>query len=276
VAALVGGAQLATASPAAAVSGLQRSDGYSGLDTRPWKRAIATCPADKHVIGGGASVSESDEQGLVRLTSLLPYRDTFQVDAEAPGLRSDLRWSVYAYAICADKTALPQYTIVPGSVTSSKAFQTAAARCPTGTVAFGSGAQIMAIGGPNAAFAQGQIGLQLNRTSGPLDISRATARESAAGYPGQWSLTSYAICAQPRGTIHSEATVTPGATATGSNTCASGFTHGPGGGGGLTDGGPVWLQQIYPSLDKRTVTVAMTGPLAASVGGLVAQQTCAL
>ena len=43
---------------AAAISGLQRVSSYSGYDDRPWKAATAGCPANKHVIGGGAWVSE--------------------------------------------------------------------------------------------------------------------------------------------------------------------------------------------------------------------------
>ena len=276
MAALVAGLLLATASPAVAISGLDRYDGYSGYDDRPWKRAIATCPDGKHVIGGGAWVSDGGRK-TVRLTTLLPYspagaRDTFNVDAEAPNLQR-FNWSVTAYAMCADKTALSNYRIVPGFVESSKTFQTAAARCPDGTVAFGAGAQVTAQP-PYTAPGQGQIGLQLNRTSGPLDISRAAARESVAGYAGQWRLISYAVCAEPRGTIHAEGTVNAGAEAT--DTCKTGFTHGPGGGGGLTDGGPAWLQRIYPRLDKRTVDVALTAPLYPSIGGMVAHQTCAL
>ena len=285
LAAIVSGAQLASPSPAAAISGVDRYAETSDKNSyEPRKSADAECPAGKHVVGGGASVSEDGHR--VRLTALQPYSytpdvdaletlDGFRAEAEAPRLRKDFEWSVTAYAICADKAALPGHQIrSEPPVVSSKAFQTATARCPIGTVAFGSGARAGATPNPLAGNAQGEIGLQLNRTSGPLDISRASARESAAGFPGQWGLVSYAICAQPRGNIHFEGTIAPGATAT--NTCNGGLTHGPGGGGGLTDGGPVWLRRIEPSLDHKTVSVALTGSLAPSIGGVVAHQTCAL
>src|SRR4029453_1930338 len=114
--------------------------------------------------------------------------------------------------------------------------------------------------------------LQLNRTSGPLDISRAAGRESVIGYAGQWNLHSFAVCAQPQGQIHASDTVAAGARTT--NYCSNGlYTHGAGGGGGLTDGGPVWLQEIYPHYDLRGVDVALTGPTYPSIGGVVAHQT---
>ena len=65
----------------------------------------------------------------------------------------------------------------------------------------------------------------------------------------------------------------PGAEA--SDRCFIGFTHGVGGGGGLTDGGPVWLEKIQPHADLRGVDVGLTGALHPSIGGMVAHQTCA-
>ena len=56
--------------------------------------------------------------------------------------------------------------------------------------------------------------------------------------------------------------------------CADGYyTHGLGGGAGITDSGPVWLKSIRPHNDLRGVSVVMTGP--SSTAGVVAHQTCA-
>ena len=57
--------------------------------------------------------------------------------------------------------------------------------------------------------------------------------------------------------------------------CLFGFTHGIGGGGGLSDGGPVWLDKIKPHADLQGVDVSLTGALDPSIGGMVAHQTCA-
>jgi hypothetical protein len=166
-------------------------------------------------------------------------------------------------------------------------FQHVASRCPDGTVAWGSGAEIHAINSEGRQAPSGQIGLQLMRTSGPLDIVRATGRESVTGHPGRWHLSAYAICAKrlitganPRPWIlvdpelHADGNVSSGTYA--SARCPDGFrTHGLGGGGGITDGGPAWLQSIAPHFDLKGVEVRMTGLLNPSIGGMVAHQTCA-
>jgi hypothetical protein len=270
--------QLVTAPPASALAGLERVETYSARDTKPAKLARADCPPGKHVVGGGAQVYD-DARRLVRLTRLMPVSggsipDGFYARAEAPNLRQDFTWRLAAYAICAPSSELPSYQIVSHSVTSSQTFQAAAARCPNGTVAYGAGADILALGDPSAP-AGGQIGLQLNRTSGPLDISRATGRESTAGYAGPWTLTSYAVCAQARNHIHAEGELIPAAS--GATYCDDlrQKTYGPGGGGGLTDSGAVWLQKIEPTADLVGVNVAMTGTTTPSTIQLVAHQTCA-
>ena len=50
---------------------------------------------------------------------------------------------------------------------------------------------------------------------------------------------------------------------------------GPGGGGGLTDGGPVWLHDIIPQASTQSVIVRMTGPLYPSSGGMAVHMSCA-
>jgi hypothetical protein len=59
-------------------------------------------------------------------------------------------------------------------------------------------------------------------------------------------------------------------------TCPGGYrTHGIGGGGGITDSGPSWLNRLYPHADLRGVTTTMTGPLHPSIGAMVTHQICA-
>ena len=50
---------------------------------------------------------------------------------------------------------------------------------------------------------------------------------------------------------------------------------GPGGGGGLVDGGPSWLQDIVPQASVQSTIVRMSGPLYPSIGGMAVSQTCA-
>ena len=255
IAAAAGAVQLVAPQPAAAAGGLQleRAAGSSPENDLAQKSAVAYCPAGKFVVGGGGAVW-SLQPTSARLTSLRPSPNAFVAAAATAGLSGGADWRVAAYAVCADKSALGadrgKYKIVPGSTQGSARFKTALARCPAGTVAYGSGAEV-----PQ----NGRIGLQMNRTSGPLDISRATGRTDNGAYSGSWTLTSYAICAQPAGGVHSEGTIGPGAFVT--HHCAPGDSvAGPGGGGGLVDGGPVWLKTLYP-FSNFDVEVTMTGLL---------------
>jgi hypothetical protein len=275
--AIAGGVPLAGASEAAAAGslGLERRAGISGLRSMDSpKIAQARCPSGKVVVGGGAEVEGGGEDVATepRLTRLRPLGANFDVTAEVPNNDSQSPWLVRAYAVCATRAALDEYEIVPGySAEDSRTFKDARARCPGDTVAFGSGAEITY---PDHPFPfPARVGLQLTRTSQPLDISRATGREYAGGYVSTWAVTSYAICAKRAANIHSEGTIGPGEKA--SHKCAGGsLVHGAGGGGGLSDGGPVFLRYIVPTETLSHVHARLTGPLNASIGGMVASATC--
>ena len=252
IAAVAGAVQLAAPQPAAAAGGLQleRAAGSSLEDDAAQKAAVAYCPDGKFVVGGGGAVWNLHPTSA-RLTGLVPSPTAFVAQAATAGLSGGADWRVAAYAVCADKDVLGadrgKYRIVPGSTEGSARFKTALARCPAGTVAYGSGADVPA---------NGRVGLQMTRTSGPLDISRATGRADNAS-TGSWTLTSYAICALPAGGIHSEGTIAPGVFTT--HHCTPGDSvAGPGGGGGLVDGGTVWLKVLYP-FSNFDVEVQMTG-----------------
>jgi hypothetical protein len=118
------------------------------------------------------------------------------------------------------------------------------------------------------------IGLQLTRTSGPLDISRAAGRvDTRFGSVGNWTLTSEVICARRAGGIHVDGDSSLGDSVSAS--CDTGTVHGRGGGGGLTDGGLSWLYSIQPFNNLKYVNVRMTSPLNPSIGGMIAHFTCA-
>jgi hypothetical protein len=282
VVAIVGAVQLAAAEPADAIPGLTRK-GHHGLkNNEPFKGVVAECPDGMHVIGGGGSVDDGGRRS-VKLISLTPYTspvpdddipDHFAAAAEAPHLTRSFEWRISAYALCAPASSLRSYEIVGDHVSNSTSqpFVTAWVRCPGGTVAYGSGA-FVSTGGVGGGLAAGEVGLQMTRTSGPMDIARSAAHETL-GYGGTWSLSSYAICAEPQGDIHVEGALSQGSAVGGS--CPSGYqVHGPGGGGGLIDGGTAWLQKIVPRYPPTGVDVALTRPLDPSVGGMIAHFTCA-
>jgi hypothetical protein len=282
LAALGGGVPLAIAPPAAALPGLERVEGISGPSTNSPRIVQAFCPFGKVVVGGGAEIEGGGEDPatqprLTRLVPGAPVGNQFIVTAETPSHASEEPWLLRAYAICADVDALDGYQIVGGSsANDSQTFKDAqTVRCPEGTVAYGAGGAIMYPDGPEFP-PPGRVGLQTVRPSGPLDIGRAAGREYDDGYDGNWQVAASAICAAPAGGIHAEGTIEQvGEPDFSTHQCSSGtFVHGAGGGGGLIDGGDVYLRDIIPNEELTEVFVRLTAPIDPSIG-VDASVTCA-
>ena len=263
--------QVVAATPAAAVTDLHRDVAVRPYNSVSPKTAVARCPSSNpRVIGGGGwAIGATDQIAeRVMLTGLQPFRVTgrpgrFIAVGHEIGAGTDGEWQMEAYVICA--AGLPGVEIVSNTTDpSSSTFKTAAARCPGAKKVLGTGARV-----PDAA---GQVGLQLTRASGPRDISRAAAHEAANGYSDQWTLTSYAVCANPVGGPATAQLFDPPATLAYTGCPTGTFLHGPGGGGGLTGNGPRFLTSVYPYFDLRRVQVTMTS---APPGGMVAQAVCA-
>jgi hypothetical protein len=81
-------------------------------------------------------------------------------------------------------------------------------------------------------------------------------------------VTAWVICVDPIGAV-----VAYGGGTQSANADCPGTTlvHGAGGGGALTDQGPVFLRVVEPLPVLRRVTASMTGPYP---GGMVAQAIC--
>ena len=261
------GVQLATATPAAAtLPGLVRATPVSSPSNGAQiKNATSVCPPFTVVVGGGARVSGTNSSQM-RLTRMMPVTSGsssyYNVTAEAPTPVFTGNWQVTAYAVCASLP--PGYKIEPAanSAHNSGTFKQTAAVCTGGRRAIGGGAAVSGFGGT------GQIGLQLSRASGPLDIWRATGREDADGFSGDWHVTAWTICVNPIGAVVHYG----GGSQTANADCpATALVHGAGGGGGLSDAGPVFLRVVEPLVGLRRVTASMTGPYP---GGMVAQAVC--
>jgi hypothetical protein len=284
------GVLLAVPMSAGAVPGLVVASQASVPTTDPSKEVTAECPGglgDMVVVGGGARVF-GDPGNLVKLTSLMPGRSRyifedrywFSAAAEASNLSRNFPWSLRTYAICVPRVRLRGYEFKTAFIHNgaSTPWDHVEAVCPDGTAAWGTGAEVWGVDGDGNAIATGRLGLQLNRTDGPLGIARATAREGWLGYDGPWRLKSVAICASRRyvhpnglvyaSEVHSVFTGYDGSGGTAH--CGDGFrAHGIGGGAGTSDSGPVFLHSVYPIDDLHGVAVQMT-----SSGGLAAL-TCA-
>jgi hypothetical protein len=230
------------------------------------------------VVGAGAEVLDG-ERTLVRLAAIRPNKPSdpstqggsVTAFAESANRVDTYDWSLRAHAVCASAAALPGYQVVSHAVApSSRAFQQTSARCPTGYVTYGSGGLVQS--SPGHWGTNGKAWLQLYRTSQPLDIARTTGR-AMPGFDGRWQVFSYAICASWQNQLFADGTIAQSSDAT--DRCFTGFTHGLGGGGGLSDGGPVWLDEVRPHADLMGVDVSLTGPLNPAIGGMVAHETCA-
>ena len=263
------GVQSVTAATTSAVTGVEvvRSRIPPGTSA-DGKVIFAYCPEGKRVIGGGGRVYDGNS-GKVMLTRLQPIHpaegpDRFEVHAVEPDTGFSGLWTLQAFAICANATQLPGLEIVSSTTrpATSSTFKATALPCPGTKQVIGTGAGIENGGR--------QVGLQLSRASGPRDIARATAREDANGYSGSWALTSYAVCANPVRDATTEAYVDVTAPPTTNVFCPLGTrVHGAGGGGPLTDPGPIFLQAIEPSY--TFVSVQMSG---LPTNGMVAQAIC--
>jgi hypothetical protein len=243
--------QVVAATPASAVDGLRRVLTNSGQSSSfLWREAIAGCDNNEVVVGGGAEIIGGGNQ--VRLTMMFPLSRRFLARAEEPDTGYTGNWRLETYAICANTITVQGYEMAPPqrSGESSSVFKHQTAGCPGNKKVIGTGAQIF--------HANGQVGLQLARPAGPLDIARATAREDADGYAQDWELVTHAICANR---IASAAVYGTLGDSGGSASCPPDkYAYSVGGGGSLTDSGPYCLRTLRPSPDLRGFSVWMTGP----------------
>lgn len=269
--AVIGAGQLVSgAAASASAPELIRVLAKSYKDVLPSKSMTTPCPrSHPRVVGGGGSVNDGSAR-KVMLTELRPRSsfnapDSFVASAQA---RRDFsgEWTLTAYAICGKR--LPG-RVVPAPALSppgSPAFLALAQRCPPGKKALSAGARVL--------NADRNVGLQLVRASGPLDITRATAREQALPHKpssANWQLEAYAVCAPP--VPHWGASGVFTGVFRKTVVCPQGKrVLGVGGGGALSDTGSAFLQAVQPSHDLRSATVAMSGVLRQ---GMVVQVICA-
>jgi hypothetical protein len=154
---------------------------------------------------------------------------------------SDLNesWQLKAYALCVPASSMPGYHLESYvSASSTSAFKAHAAVCHNGLVAYSAGATTS----NTSAF-----GLQLVRTSGSLDIARATARAFAPTVTSPWSLTAIAVCGPRKDGIVAAGQVGAGPLVTVACPLGTQQIHGAGGGLGLTDGGTNWIRELRPA-----------------------------
>lgn len=253
VAVVVTSLQIATAQPAAALPALQLVVQGSGFGPNPTKQAVAPCPSGKVVVGGGGEIVGNETRTTV-LTSLQPLSAAgiqparFVASGRALATAGD--WSIVAYALCVDTAAMQPYLInETTSPSSTSVFRSGTSRCPAGMVAYSAG-----------GIAPPGFGLQMVRTSGPLDIGRATVRATTNTVNESSRMKTSVVCGPRKDDIAAQVNIVNGSFA--GLQCPTGQQiHGAGGGLGLTDGGTNWLRSLRPTLtqqEPRGMTVRMT------------------
>lgn len=275
--------QLAAAAPASAATEILYVSASSPINSLSSKTARAYCPADRHVISGGAWLAEMNVNNPTRklaLTQLQPVRlldgtrDGYvATGAEiASGTTGD--WYVVSYAMCADKDALSDWEIVPSAPMSpsSLSVQTTSAVCTDGRRALGTGGSIGSAGG--------QVGLQVARASASGDIARVQAHEDADGYTGNWFVISYAICAQPPAgyqVVYGESPQRASEPEKVASAVCPGSKVVFGAGGAITNTAPgnASLRVVYPGYRHVDVIAMENTPTTQNWDFIVAQAICA-
>jgi hypothetical protein len=277
--AVVAGLQMVTAQPAAALPPLTLNTGTSDpAITDAVRSAEAFCGLDQVVVGGGGEVLHEPAHTTV-LTALVPHAvegatpPRFVVRARALKPEANELWQVKAYALCAPAASMQPYKIEEHiSTFSHKRFLAGTATCRDGLVAYSAGVTT------NTTGFDVQFGVQLVRTSGPLDIARATVRTfllDPTAVPDWWQLRTFAVCGPRTGGIMAVSRVATGPFV--GVSCPEGTQriNGAGGGLGLTDGGRNWIRAVRPanmqSPGSMTVRMSLTNP----DYEVVAHTTCA-
>ena len=164
------------------------------FDSNPGaKTARAQCPAGTRVIGGGGRVNGGQHVVITQQQPVHSSIDTFVVSAVEDPVGTAQFWAVQAYAICS--VPLPGLEIVSAiGPVGSFGFQGQSVDCAPGKNVLGVGGRIN-----NGA---GQVSLNTQA----LFPQRASASgvEDRDGFSGNWSVTTYAVCAKLNGAFDSQ------------------------------------------------------------------------
>ena len=184
-------ATVVVAPAALAVPGLQLISAGSTYDSSASKRVRAVCPAGRQVVGVAASILNG--QGQAILTGYRPV-DGGSFSYADVAAREDITgyagsWSLTAYAICA--MPVPGWQIVSATnVPASPSNAAVVATCPAGKRPLGFGGWI-----DNPGL--GQVILNDTYVTSTDTATGAIGIEDELGFAGLWTVSAYAICADP-------------------------------------------------------------------------------
>jgi hypothetical protein len=235
-----GAVQVTTASAALAVPGIEFELGQSAEDSATTKSATATCDEGKRILGGGGYILGGGRR--VQFTRLQPNgsSDTYVVTATEIGDYAG-NWRVSAYGICGEAPAGLEYKSFH-SFSNSDEVKIGTALCTPGKKVLGTGAR--------TENGDGQVIIEDIMPAGSLQSVTVTTVEDSTGYSGNWSMWSYAVCANPvlGQVLESEPSVVDSNDKFVGVSCGAKKVHGVGGriNGGF---GEVMHAGIYPAGD---------------------------
>jgi hypothetical protein len=167
----------------------------SAIDSSVVKSATAVCASSKKVLGAGGQINAADT-GKVVLSAITPLSDLSGVTVTGveTGGGTTENWTLNAWAICGYTPNIPGLQLVGASTANdSNAAKSTVAYCPSGKKATGGGGGITASASDKPLLVLEGVGLH------GLSLDRVTAygAETGGGTSGNWSVTSYVICATP-------------------------------------------------------------------------------
>lgn len=186
-------------SASAAVAALQRVDAPSASDSSPNKSVAVSCPSGKQVTAAAARLAPSS--GQVVLREMRP--DTALTSVTVRGLEDQSgyadNWQLAAHATCATPPAGLERVLATSPSDSSNKGVTAS--CPAGKRLLGTGGALD--GGSR------QVALNDVIPGSKLKGVTVTGLEDGDGTTSNWSVTAYAICADPVAGLQRVAATSP-------------------------------------------------------------------
>jgi hypothetical protein len=238
-------------SASAAVTGLELSGvGRTGPFSSVGSIGV-DCTEGKRVLGAAGEISASDPRtfGQVRLDDIRPNASltgvTVQGLADQDGTPST--WFLTSYAICANPIA--GLVRISATSTLDSANKRVTAPCPAGKRVVGAGGDINA--------GNGQVLMDDLHPNSSLTGVTVQGVEDGDGFTGIWSLTAYAICADPVAGLERVSTTSPLDSAPGksvSANCPAGKQVVGAGGDVNAGNGQVVIPAITPNLALTRVT----------------------
>ncbi|MFF4258018.1 hypothetical protein ACFY1L_43225 [Streptomyces sp. NPDC001663] len=166
----------------------QRVDSFS--DSAGRKSVRVDCPDDTQLIGLGARLKDGNHRtGINAVTVRSDHSASARAGESKP---TSLSWSLAAHAVCAKPLEQSFHESERKFVAGAAQSQTAAAKCPLGSRAYGTGLRLF--GGSATLNRLVPVELRPTRIPPVPAEGRVTVSELAPGTPATWAFKAQVIC----------------------------------------------------------------------------------